>query len=203
MEVFKMKKFLNSRIMMLVLVVAMVFAMSATAFADTGTVAVNVQFTEDGDPIWGTDPAMSVMVDTDLTQLDKDYFTLAQFNDSLINPLGTKASVMDAIIKAANIKSKAVTTGVDLAPTYGEPGAYISVIDDKDTNNSYSEYQDANGQWWGRSVGEGWSAYITPAGGAAPAYVYLSRIQLQTGDTIRFDHASYDYTWEIDGPSTK
>lgn len=205
-----MKKFLNSKLMMLVLVVAMVFAMSATAFADSSTVNVKVQFTINGPtesqatPIWGTSTPLDVPMGVDITQATKSYFTSTQFASTTLNPLGTKSSVMDAIIQAANIKSKAVTTGVDLAPTYGNPGAFIKNVGSYTSYNQYDEYQDDDGQWWGESVGAGWSAYIKPTGGTeTSAAEYLSRIQLHEGDTIRFDYSTYDYTWPIDGPSAE
>ncbi|QHI71406.1 hypothetical protein [Aminipila terrae] len=201
-----MKKFLNSRIMMLVLVVAMVFAMSVTAFADTNTVNVKVQFTSQGNPIWNTSTPINVPMGINITLATKSYFTADQFNSATINPLGTKSSVMDAIIAATKtyIPNKAVTTGVDLAPKYGNPGAYIKDVGSYTSYNQYDEYKDDNGQWWGESVGAGWSAYITPAGGTeTSAAEYLSRIQLHEGDKIRFDYSTYDYTWKIDGPTTK
>lgn len=197
-----MKKFLNSKIMMLILVVAMVFAMSATAFADTSTVNVNVKFTAQGQAIWDTSTPMNVPMGINMD--NKSYFTSTQYASTTINPLGAKSSVMDAIIQAANIKNKVVTYDVDLAPKYGNPGAYIKNVGSYIPYNQYDEYQDEKGQWWGESVGAGWSAYITPAGGSeASAPEYLSRIQLHEGDTIRFDYSTYDYTWQIDGPTSK
>ncbi len=197
-----MKKFLNSKIITLVLVVVMVFAMSATAFADTSTVNVNVKFTAQGQAIWDTSTPMNVPMGIDMDS--KSYFTNDQYNSTTINPLGTKSSVMDAIIQAANIKNKTVTTGVDLYPMYGNPGAYISSVGTYAPYNQYDEYQDEDGLWWAESVGAGWSAYITPAGGTeTSASEYLSRIQLHEGDTIRFDYSTYDYTWQIGGPASK
>ena len=113
---------------------------------------------------------------------------------------------MDAIIQATKSYSpaKAVTTDVDLAPKYGNPGAFIKNVGSYTSYNQYDEYQDDDGQWWGESVGAGWSAYITPTGGTeTSAAEYLSRIQLHEGDTIRFDYSTYDYTWPIDGPSAE
>lgn len=194
-----MKKLLNSRIMMFILAVAMVFAMSTVAFADTTTVNVDVQFTNEGNAIWGTDTPMDVPMGINTT---KAYFTPDQYDSTTINPLGSKSSVMDAILEATENKGKDAPTGVDLAPKYGEPGAYIKSVGTYTPYNQYNEYQDESGQWWGRSIGAGWSAYITPDNGTeTSATQYLSRIQLHEGDTIRFDYSTYDYTWEIDAPT--
>ena len=70
-----MKKFLNSKLMMLVLVVVMVFVMSATVFADSSTVNVKVQFTTQGTPIWNTSTPLNVPMGVDITQATKSYFT--------------------------------------------------------------------------------------------------------------------------------
>lgn len=204
------------KLLVITVALVMVFAMSATAFADN--IHYTVAFTKAGANgqgiynVWGAPQSMSIPENANyeynggnvnLPNSYKAYFTLEQFNNANINPLYRRASVMDAIIKGARSSyfSKTVVTGVDLTPMYGNPGAFIKKVGELQPWNQYSEYQE-NGQWYGRSIGEGWQCYITPAGGTeAGATSYLSSIAVNEGDYLRFDFRFYDYTWPIDGPS--
>lgn len=211
-----MKKRIFRKAFLVTMVLVMVIAMSASAFA--ANINYTVSFTKAGANgqgiynIWGPAAQMSIAENhnhkynggnVNLGNSYKAYFTPAQFNNPQINPLGRRASVMDAIIKTArsNYFNKLVTTGIDLNPMYGNPGAYISNVGNMVPWNQYEEYEE-NGQWYGRSYGEGWQAYITPAGGTeAGATSYLSSIAVNEGDSIRFDFRFYDYTWQIPGPT--
>lgn len=201
------RKKVFKRIFVITIAVAMVFAMSATAFA--ANINYTVAFTYGGSNNgmyypWGPATTMSISDTTPLT--DKTYFTdevssTDYSGNTNINPLGTTTSVIDAVIAGINAKQKTFTTGLDLNPMYGNPGAYIKNVQGFTSWNQYEEYEQ-NGQWYGRSYGEGWQCYITPAGGTeAGATSYLSSIALNNGDYLRFDFRFYDYTWQIPGPS--
>ena len=188
-KIFKSKKLLT-----FVLTLIMVLSMSSFAFADT--LNVTVEFTQEGNAIsgWPQGPiALNIS-----TVSDKDYFTTPEKNSTTINPLGDTTSIMDAILKAAHSIPKTVITGVDLDPQYGDPGAYVSAIDDKVTWNEYWEFTDpVTGKLMAHSEGEGWTAYVTPDGGTeTEPWEYLSRIKLEDGDAIRFDFSFYEYEWE-------
>ena len=190
-KIFKSKKLLT-----FVLTLVMVLSMSSFAFADT--LNFTVEFTQEGNGISGW-PQGPIVLSMDDTVASKPYFETSQNESSpIINPLGDTTSVMDAILKAAHSIPKTVITGVDLDPQYGDPGAYISAIDDKVTWNEYWEFTDpVTGKLMAHSEGEGWTAYVTPDGGTeTEPWEYLSRIKLEDGDAIRFDFSFYEYEWE-------
>lgn len=189
------------KLLVITVALVMVFAMSATAFAD---INYTVIFTAEGVGNTTYNPWDSVSAHVSENISDKNYFVkdgIDYENDSNVNPLGTRASVMDALLDAMRIRNLSSVKGLDLTPMYGNPGAYISDVEYLTKINQYNQWQDENGQWWGNSVGYGWQAYITPVGGGEEsATSYLSSIELHEGDTIRFDYRSYDYTWQIPAP---
>ena len=189
-KIFKSKKLLT-----FILTLVMVLSMSSFAFADI--LNVTVEFTQEHAGISGW-PQGPITLAIDDTVYLKSYFTMVEATSPTINPLGDTTSVMDAILKAAHSIPKTVITGVDLDPQYGDPGAYISAIDDKVTWNEYWEFTDpVTGKLMAHSEGEGWTAYVTPDGGTeTEPWEYLSRIKLEDGDAIRFDFSFYEYEWE-------
>lgn len=190
-----MKNIFNKKVISLALVIMMVVAMSNMVFATTNTTLnVTVQFTKEHNNIWTTQPASIPMG----TTVDKDlYFTIEQFNSTDINPLGNQTSIMDAILEAANNLGKDIDTGVDLNPSYGSPGAYISKVGNLDTWNQYWKDTE-DGVTKHHSVGEGWQVTITKADGSvvpSASIEYLSRMPLEDGMQIVFDYSYYNYTW--------
>lgn len=200
-----MKKRIFRKAFLVTMVLVMVIAMSASAFA--ANINYTVSFTAEGNNGSTYNPWSSVetVIPANIPLNSKYYFTkngVNYVNDPAVNPLVTRSSVMDALLKAIQIRGLSKTTDLDLNPMYGNPGAFIRDVGYLTAYNQYNEWQDENGQWWGNSVGAGWQAYITPAGGTeAGATSYLSSIAVNEGDSIRFDYRTYNYTWKIPGPT--
>lgn len=190
-----MKKIFNKKVISLALVLMMIIAMSNMVFAATNTTLnATVQFTKEHQNIWTTQP-VSTPMGTTVSQ--KTYFTQAQSSSTNINPLGNQTSIMDTILEAASNIPKSTVTGVDLNPSYGNPGAYISKVGNLDTWNQYWE-ETVNGVVMCYSTGEGWTATITKADGTVipeMSMEYLSRMPLEDGMKIVFDYSNYYYTW--------
>jgi len=187
-----MRKVFNKKVISLALVLMMIISMSNMVFATT--LDVTVQFKQEGNNIWTTSPVSTPMGST---MSSKPYFTSTQYSSTTINPLGSQTSIMDAILEAASNISKPTVTGVDLNPSYGNPGAYISKVGNLDTWNQYWE-ETVNGVVMCHSAGEGWTATITKADNTVipeMSMEYLSRMQLEDGMKIVFNYSYYHYTW--------
>lgn len=187
-----MKKAFNKKVISLALVLMIIISMSNMVFA--ATLDVTVQFKRDGYDIWTTSPISTPM---GTTVSSKPYFSPTEYSSSIINPLGNQSSIMDAILEAADNIGKTTDTGVDLNPSYGDPGAYISRVGNLDTWNQYWE-EVVDGVLMAVSTGEGWTATITKADNTVipeMSMEYLSRMELEDGMKIVFNYSFYYYTW--------
>ena len=196
------------RIFTLVLALMMVLSLSVTAFADgitsapTGT--VTVMFTSglskntDAGNVWNDlDPSEHVLYaggTVNLTALVGR--TKTYIPSGTTDPMSGKASVMDAIM-AAN-SSNVFVTGWDANPWVGDPGAYISNVNNTTLASNYEETPDAKDSSiiHCHSWGTGFVVILEDADGniSFPS-VYVSNIEPTNGMTIYVDLAEYNYTW--------
>lgn len=196
------------RIFTLVLALMMVLSLSVTAFAESVTSAptgtVTVMFTS----------GLSRNTDTGNEWLDEDPDDCVLYTGGTValsalvgnsktyiptgttDPMDGKASVMDAIM-AANT-SNVFVTGWDANPWVGNPGAYISNVNNTTLASNYEETPDAEDSSiiHCHSYGTGFVVILKDANGniSFPS-VYVSNIEPTNGMTIYVDLADYDYNW--------
>ena len=196
------------RIFILVLALMMVLSLSVTAFADsvtsapTGTVTVMFtrglsENTDDGN-VWNNlEPSQHVLYaggTVTLSALVGNSKTYVPTGTT--DPMSGKASVMDAIM-AANT-SNVFVTGWDANPWVGDPGAYISNVNNTALESNYEETPDEEDSSiiHCHSYGTGFVVILKDANGniSFPS-VYVSNIEPTDGMTIYVDLADYDYNW--------
>lgn len=207
------------KVLSVVMILTMVFAMTATAFAGTnteGTVTVSVvqnNFNLDGsykgsysNPVTlGSDGTTienyEVPISTVEEYVEMGYKYLYLPTDAE-DPMNGKASVLDAIIVALDLNGITdIDAGWDSTnlPEYNMfPGGYIHNIDNNvEVGNTVSYFKGENGNKWGRSVGAGWNIAYGQTGEilAAPTG-YASNIELTDGMNIIIDISAFDMTWD-------
>ena len=212
----------------IVLALVMVFAMTATAFAETtpsGNVTVSVMqnnFDLSGNyvgngsnvPI-GTDEEGNSRyianfivpistVESNIANGYKYLYLPAETTD----PMNGAASVLDAIIAALDLNGVTdFDTGCDPTnlPEHGlTPGGYIHNINsDGRVSNTVTYFEGTNGNKWGRSVGSGWNVAYGTGSALSKANVYTSNIPLTAGMHIVIDISAFDMTWDTYTPWTE
>lgn len=192
----------------LVLALMMIFSLSVTAFAETiktaPTGTVTVMFTkglsrntDNGNEWLDIDPEENVLYtggDVDLSTVVG--LTKAYIPSGTTDPMDGKASVMDVIMAAQ--PSYDYATGWDATPYVGNPGAYISNVNNTKLESNYTETADANDSnlIHCRSWGTGFVVILEDEDGniSFPS-VYVSNIEPTDGMTVYVDLAAYDYSW--------
>lgn len=204
----------------IVLALVMVFAMTATAFAETPTI-IKVSVLENSFNTDGTfkavgsaynvgdsqTPATIVNYEMTLEELEeamalygvKSSFYLPSEDDDVLNGA---PSIIDAIIVAllnnnvSDLDIRWDPTNVPASSLY--PGAYIHNINsDVRVGNTVTPYPEA-GEGWYRSVGSGWNvAYRNGSGAWTIPQMYTSRIGIPSGTTeIIIDLSLFDMIWQ-------
>lgn len=193
---------MKRKLLSLALALMMIFAFSATAFAaaptQTGAESVTVYFTEgnvsgsnSGDT-WmggGQDLYGSKVVDIDSFDLTKAYIP-----DGTTDPMGGAPSVLDAIITAAEaLELKTPESGWDAYPYSGDPGAYLSNVNNTTLISNY--WVDGSGV--NHATGTGFYVATAPDGSTTPTIpsVYVSNVAVSGGMVIYVDLGNYNYTW--------
>ncbi|MGN0722348.1 MAG: hypothetical protein ACI4LZ_10350 [Anaerovoracaceae bacterium] len=214
-----MKKNLK-KVLAVVLALTMVFAMTATAFADTnnGYVTVSVMqnsFNLTGSYVGnGTGVAFQdedgtsytiVNFQVPISQVEENIeygYKYLYLPEDVDDPMNGEASVLDAIIAALDMNGISdIDAGWDYTnvPAWNlYPGGYIHNINsDSRVGNTVTTYTDENGKVWNRSYGSGWSiAYSENNGTMIVPTQYTSNIALASGMNIIIDISAYDMLWE-------
>lgn len=194
-----MKKNLK-KILSIVMVLTMVFAMTATAFANTNSdVTVTVEF-YDGDEFlmdWDVTIDPTEMTNTAWNAL----YTIPtlqanQYYNSTILMNNQRPSAMDATMKALvemeSVGDTAVAWDYYLPENSTQTeirGGYISDIFGYTTQTDYSQ---TTGSMW---VGNAWLYTITNASGVTVPSLYATNVALTDGMTI-----TWTYTYDIHEP---
>lgn len=212
-----MKKNLK-KLLSIVMILTMVFAMSATAFAsaDMPSVKVSVTYghfnTSGGYTGNGFTNATVPIEDYEVFKENVEfYITDSAFNlksvylpSTVQDPQNGKASVADAIIAAVweiygptfDNGGATVIGGWD---SYTTPnGGYISnIMNYPLTANATTYFEGDNGNKWGHSTGTGWNiAYKYANGSWTVPTGYATNILIEDGMEIIFDVSPYDMTWD-------
>ena len=212
-----MKNF--KRILSIVMVLVMVFAMTATAFADTNTVGTvtisvvqnnfnllgeyigggfsySVGTDEDGNSIYVVDYQVPISTIEEYIDVDGNDFKSVYLPSDVDDPMEGEASVLDAIIVGLYLND---VTDIDAGwDTYYNNGGYINNICSANvTNTVVVDHTDAEGVVWYKSSGYGWNvAYTTSQGGAMTVpQGYVSNVGLSDGMNIIVDYSAYSMLW--------
>ncbi len=203
----------------IVLALVMVFAMTATAFADTDTAgnvtisvvqnnfnltgsyvgngsAYSVGTDDEGNEIYVTSYSVPISTIEEYIDVEGYDFKSAYLPEGVDDPMDGKASVLDAILVGLYLSDVTdIEAGWD---TYYNNGGYIHNICSADvTNTVVVDHTDSEGTVWYKSSGHGWNiAYSATQGGSmiVPT-VYASNIELTNGMDIIVDYSAYEMLW--------
>lgn len=130
----------------------------------------------------------STTVEIDSINLDKAYIP-----SGTTDPMGGVPSVLDAIITAAADRILDIDTGWDAYPWEGDPGAYLSNVNNTTLTSNY--WVDENGVH--HATGTGFYVAVAPDGVTTPSFPeeYVSNVPVYDGMVIYVDLGSYSYTW--------
>ncbi len=210
----------NSKVLALLLALAMVFVMSVPAFADTSNDNVTVSITTNnfntsGEYVGGGNPLTTIS-----TPITNATYTVESLNakcadysikETFYLPAGTadplpgQTSVLDAILIVL------LENGYDDVragwssysnPTEGYfPGGYINDFGGTNTSNNVT-YFNKNGEKWARSTGMGWNIAYKPANGSFTTTApdgfthYMTDIPISGGMEIIMDLSPYSIEWD-------
>lgn len=204
------KKFLS-----LLLVLAMVFAMSSAVFAaspsDDATVTVYVtkgMFDEGGfdrqnntyakvQKYLGGNPAAHLNgTFTDMEPVELDVATIKAVMDRTIyaapSTLSADPNVLDAIIVAFNFYGyDNIQGGWDSNPVEGEPGGYINSVYPETPSYGPGMKETIDGVEYDVYTGSGWNIACTQNGVVKEIESYGSNFVLEDGMVIVFDFSPY------------
>ncbi len=220
------RKKVFKRIFVITMAVAMVFAMSATAFAQenfadyallrTNQVKVSVtqnNFDTSGNYVGGGTPLAFNVNGNPNVYITNQSKSVAQFNQiatttwkrahylpsNVPNPLPGKASVVDAILNICEMNGLTTQSGWD---SYNTPnGGYISNLNNITLPYNVTYYQGANGNKWGHATGSGWQiAYRIGTGNYIVSATYLTSTKVAPNMEIIMDLSPFDMTWDTGQP---
>ena len=206
----------NSKILALLLALAMVFVMSVPAFASTENPTVTVSVVTDNFNLDGSYKGTTANpyefgneleitnYEVSIAEVTSNDFKSMYMPADATDPLNGAPSVIDAIITALFNNDVDFEYGWDPTniPDLGYyPGAYISNIANDvlvSAGNNTTYFTGENGHVWGRSTGSGWNiAYGTP-NNMVKADTYASRIAITDGMHIIIDRSAYDMVWDTE-----
>jgi hypothetical protein len=190
-------KKLLATMLTLIMIVSMFGGLSASATeVDTVTVYFtqgNTEGTNYGESWIGGGSNLftfgSTTVEIDLIDLQKTYIP-----SGTTDPMGGDPSVLDAIITAAaNRNLYDVIAGWDAYPWEGDPGAYLSNVNNTTlTSNNWVDEDGIN-----HATGTGFYVTVASDGLTTPSFPteYVSNVPVYDGMVIYVDLGSYSYTW--------
>ena len=206
------KKFLS-----LLLVLAMVFAMSSSVFAteatSSGTVTVSVtynKFTKGGIDANGNAVAQAYKGGTPtMADANANYYILnyemsiddikelvvdGLIRDSVYNaPAGLQVNVLDAIIAAFyNHDVYVIEGGWDANPVEGPAGGYIHYVEGQNITYNPTRQEVVNGITYDVFSGTGWTIACTQNGELTALSLYGTSYELVDGMEIVFDISEYE-----------
>jgi len=192
MKHFRRKLF--ATLLILMMLVSTFASLSASATGGTVTVYFtqgNTQGTNNGEVWLGTGSNLfgfgATVVEIDEIDLSKDYIPVGE-----TDLLNGEPSVLDAILTAATVRYLDVQTGWDAYPWQGDPGAYLSNVNNMTLEAYYDEIDGVNYAW-----GTGFYVAVAPDSSSTPGFPteYVSNVAVYDGMVIYVDLGTYSYSW--------
>lgn len=178
------------KILSIVMILTMVFAMSATAFASNSGVNVTVKMY--GEP-YITDTISAAEIEDRADGASHLYSTTG----ASANVPNVGYTAADALIEAwyqfyglNSYGSNQITYGWDNDPNEGDPGLYFETFDgmSSDAGNYYYVGMTSDGLYEYYWRGDSWTLYIN--GSSTPATTYATSYGMSTTSSVEFDYNS-------------